>query len=280
MIRKLPGQSVKISTELGSLLTKAQSEIKREITFSGTPLKNFIGRVECREIDVLIEISSNLTPQMAEYVAGHELGHVLQLARGCAIVSGRTDEPRATIMATAITDFVTDPLADTLASQAGLPMARCYETWINSTGFLSIFDNEVSIEKYSDDWHSVWKTMTSNKVDPEIELDAGIADKNYWTMYISLDIAKLIVRAENLGLSLGNTLLRKSVKIDLLNRTIKDIIKIGCAKNINQAALKIDRILDYFEGEPGHLFLNKPLTKEFIVNGRWKRLPSNIIRLG
>lgn len=271
MKTKLPGQRINISPELEKLARQAEEECKRKIEFSGTPMTNFIGRTEWRTSDILIEVQSNLTGDMAEYIAAHELGHVLQLARGCAIASGRIDEPGAVEIANNITDFVFDPMADTIASEYGLPIAPCFQSWIESTQIIGILQHPRRGRIYGDDWHRAWEGMTEARVRKQLGLVLAKPNRDFWTIYVTLDLAKLSSRATNLGLDIGKDILERIKKVRLLAKTVGDLVEIGSASSIDESTAKIQAVLDYFEAEPGHICINRPLTNELLIEGKWQQ---------
>jgi hypothetical protein len=268
---RLPGQKNDISPELESLARQAEKECERKIEFSGLPMKNFVGRAEWRSDDILVEVDASLTGDIAEYVAAHELGHVLQLARGCSIASGREDEPGAAQIGTNITDFVCDPMADTFASGYGVPMARGFRSWIESTGIFDVLQHPRRGRIYGTDWHRAWEGMTEARVRKQLGLMLPKPTRDFWAIYVALDLAKLSVRATNLGLGIGEDILEGVKKVRLLAAIISDLVDIGFANSIDEKVTKSQAVLDYFKAEPGHIYINRPITNEVLIDGRWRR---------
>lgn len=271
MKTRLPGQKTDISPELESLARQAEDECKREIVLSGSPMKGFLGGAEWRDNDVLVEIDARLPGTIAEYVAAHEFGHVLQLARRWAIAGGRIDEPGALQIAANITDFVCDPMADTLASEHGVPMAAGFQRWLESTGILEVLQHPRRGRIFDTKWHRAWEGMTEARVRRKLGLTAPKPTRDFWTIYVTLDLAKLSVRAMNLGLVMGKEILEMVKRVQLLSDVIADLVDIGYAKSESESVAKLQRVLDYFTAEPGHIYINRPVSHRVLVEGRWRR---------
>ncbi len=270
MLNKLPGQKGTISPELYDMFKKVETECNRKLKFSGVPRRDFIGRTEWQEDCILVEISSNLSAPMAEYIAAHELGHVLQFVRGCVIASGRLDEVGSVTIATMISDLILDPLADTFAIEHGLPMASYFESWLESESVLEILRHPRNGRRYGKNWPKVWEGISRARVCRRLGLEPPNPNKDYWTMYVALDLAKITQRARNLKLSVEKDVLKSVKKIRLLSDVINDLIDIGSANELEESAEKAQRILTYFKADPGHIFIHRPLTNEFLVEGQWQ----------
>ena len=274
MGNKLPDQSSIMSPELQRLLKQAKHECKRSILFSDTPRRGYLGRTEWRDDDILVEIESDLSTSMAEYITAHELCHVLQLARGCAIASGRPDEPGAVTIASKITDFVMDPLADSMSLGFGINMAPSFKTWLDSEHFLDIMKKRKNGRRYGTNWQIIWEALTATRVCRQLGLQPPKPPKEFYTLYVSLDIGKLVQRASNLGLSIGTEILEGTKNVTKLARVVQGLISISTAKNIEESTIKLLQILDYFDTPSGHIVINKPFTGEFLIEGNWQARPS------
>jgi len=273
---RLPGQRVNMSLGLQRLLNQAEAECKKKIRFSGITREGFIGRTEWDDNEVLVEVEQTLNATIAEYIAAHELGHVLQLCRRCAIASGRLDEPGAVTIATMVTDFVLDPLTDSIAIGFGIPVAAGFQTWLESESLLDVLKRPRDGRRYGTNWKKVWKTLTEVRVCRALGLKAPNPPKDFWTLYIALDLGKIQQRATNLGLNVGAEILESIKKIPLLLKVVSDLVDIGAACSISESANKLVQILNYFKAEPGHIVINKPLTDEFLKKGQWEvRLSRN-----
>jgi hypothetical protein len=268
---RLPGQESDISLELEKMARQAEDECNRKIELSGSSMTSFLGRVEWRENDILIEIESGLAGNIAEYIAAHELGHVLQFARGCAIAGGREDEPEAVQIATSITDFVFDPMADTIASEYGISMASGFKAWIESTHIIDALEHPKRGRIYGNDWYRAWEVMTEARVRKRLGLTPPKLPRDFWTIYVALDFAKLSIRATNLGLGIGKDILERVKRVRLLSAIIDDLVDIGSASSVNQSVAKLQSVLDYFKAEPGHIYIHRPLTNEVFIEGKWQQ---------
>jgi hypothetical protein len=267
---RLPGQEASISPELEELLRQSEAECKRTIEFSGVPREHFIGRTEWRNTDILVEIQRDLTAPMAEYVAAHELCHVLQLARCCAIASGRRDEPGAVTIATQITDLVLDPLADSMAVGYGIAMAPGFEAWLESERLMDSLKRPRNGRRYGTNWQKIWEALTEARVCQTLGLQPPKPTRDFWTLHVALDLGRVALRASNLGLSTGVEVLESIKKIALLSKVATDLMEIGAASDIGESAPKLVAILDYFEAHPGHILVNRPSTSEYLIEGQWQ----------
>lgn len=271
---RLPGQRVNISPILRQLFNQAQAECNRSIKFVGMPSEaDFVGRIEWRDTDILIEIRDTLDNQMAEYIAAHELCHALQLARGYPIVGGRVDEPEAVAIATLVTDFVFDSSVDSMAIEFGFLMAPIFEKWLRSTNFLEAMNKPKNGRRYGDNWIKIWEKLEEARICRSLGLKLPRIPRDFWTLYMAFEIANIIQRSLNFGLSVGLEIRESIRQLTLLSRVVDDLLNIGTLRGTSdneETVSKLVGIFNYIKAVPGHIYIHKPLTDEIYIGGDWR----------
>jgi hypothetical protein len=156
----LPGQSEEISNRLRLLLKRVKTECAKEISFKIGPQESgFEGQAEWSDDRIIIELKPGLGSSMAEYIVAHEPGHVLQFIRGYAIAGGRTDEPEAIEIATGISDFVFDAIADSFANQYGFPISSGFDNYYRSNNLLGALNNVADGRHFGTQWERLWEYL-------------------------------------------------------------------------------------------------------------------------
>lgn len=272
---RLPGQTVSISPELQKLLERARAECKRKIKFAAIlPGEGFEGRFDWRKADVLIEMNPNLIPTMAEYVAAHELCHVLQVTRGCAVASGRLDERLAVAIATDITSLVLDASADSIATLAGFKMASGFDAYLKSKGLLEELNKVGNGRRYGTNWARIWEWIKADFVAQRIGVEAPrVPMRELWTLDLALKWASVVQRASNLALPIEFEIRDSILKLPVVAEVLNDLLSIGAlnnSPNVEESVNKLVSILEYIKVPPGHIFVFRPLTDEIFIEGRWR----------
>ena len=281
---KLPGQTVSISPELQKLLEQARAECRKKIKFAAIlPKEGFEGRFNWRKTDVLIEMNPNLIPTMAEYIAAHELCHVLQLARGCAIAAGRPDQPLTVTIATDITSLIYDASADSIATLAGLKMASGFDTYLKSKGLLEELNKVSNGRRYGTNWARIWEWIKAEFVARRAGVEAPrVPMRELWTLDLALKWANVVQRASNLALPVEFEIRESILKLPVVSEVLNDLLNIGAlnnSSNVEESINKLVSILEYIKVPPGHIFIAKPLTDEIFVEGQWRpRIKEKSIR--
>lgn len=275
---RLPGQSTDISPELQKLLERARAECKRGIKFTAiSPEEGFEGRFDWRKTDVLIEMNPCLIPATAEYVAAHELCHVLQLARGCAIAAGRTDEPLAVAIATDITSLVLDASADSIATLAGFSMAPGFDAYLKSRGLLEELNKTGDGRRYGSNWAKIWEWIEAEFVARRQGVKPPrVPTRELRTLDHALKLANVAQRASNLALPVRFEIRESILKLPVVSKVVSALLSIGAlnsSSNVEESVYKLVSILDYITAQTGHIFISKPLTDEIFVEGQWQPRP-------
>jgi hypothetical protein len=118
--------------------------------------------------------------------------------------------------------------------------------------------------------------MTKARVCKQLGLVQPKPSRDFWTIYVALDLAKLSSRAMNLGLGIADDILNNLKRVRLLTKIVNDLLEIGAASSIEESTTKIKTVLDYFRAEPGHIYIHKPLKKTLLMDGKWKdSIPGN-----
>lgn len=277
MAISLPGQNVNISPKLEGLLSQTRAECNKDIQIAAIlPGEGFEGRIVWRETDVLIEIREGLDNLTAEYVAAHEFCHALQLARGHPIASGRLYEPEAVMIATHITDLVCDSSAEAMAVEFGFPMASGFEDWLKSSGLLDILKEPQNGRRYGTDWARIWDRLKRTRVDRQLGNKIPELPKEFWTLLIALQLANIIHRASSFGLEIGLAIRGDIQRLPLLSRVVEELLNI-CEPSamcpVEESLSKLVSIFHYIKAPTDHIFINRPLTGEFYIDGCWQPTP-------
>lgn len=278
-LKRLPGQKVNTSRRLRRLFNQAQSECNKNISFAIAPSEpqgHFEGRIEWRDHDVLIEIRGTFDSQMAEYIAAHELCHAIQFARGHPIASGNVYLSGAVSIAIHISDFLFDSSADAMAVQWGFAMASGFEHWLKSTGILKVLKEPKNGRCYGDKWIRIWKYIEETTICHKLGLKLPRTPRDLWTLWVASELANIIQRASNFGLTIGCQVREDIKRLPLLSRVVDDLLKIGTPSGIcsvEESLSKLIKIFDYFKPLPGHILINRPLTDEIYKDGRWQQRP-------
>jgi hypothetical protein len=94
----------------------------------------------------------------------------------------------------------------------------------------------------------------------------------------ALSFANIIKRSNNLDLKIGLKIKRALSKQRIVSKVIDDLMDID-AKNINNdidsCISELNNIFEYFQLQPGHIQITKPLTGENLVNGHWQTVPKD-----
>jgi len=267
------------STNLDQLLKQAHLEANRPIVIQKvSPNKSvgFLGQVSWGKNDILIKIKNNLDAEMNDYIMAHELSHAIQYSRGFPIAVGKINEPLAIKLAILISDFILDSAADTISINNGFNPTVYFEKWFRSTGQLEQFDRPIKPEGFGLDWERVWKTIEQRPLNTKLESHNAFLTRDFWTMYIALDVARDMRRAKNLGLKEIFDHMARDLNPPMLSRVVNDLLNIykdfgdfGPTECRNQ----LINVLDYFNGRQCRsLFIYKPLTNEFYKDGNWDQL--------
>lgn len=162
---RLPGQTTDISPRLRDFLERVRIECKADVIFMTiAPNKGFDGRVTWDDARIHIEIGKDLDNALAEYIAAHELGHTLQLARGFPIAAARPDDPEAVAIATDIADLVLDSGADTRAVEAGFPMSKAFDSYVRSSKLPEVLARPANGRRFGSDWVRMWEKLRELRV--------------------------------------------------------------------------------------------------------------------
>lgn len=276
---RLPDQKVNISPRLQRLFNQARTECNRDIKFAVVSPKDreqFVGRIEWRDADILIEMQENLDNPMAEYIAAHELCHALQLARGYPIAAGRVDEPGAVYIAVHITDFVFDLSADAMAVESGFLMASNFERWLKSTRILEVVRKPKNGRRYGANWAKIWERLEEARLCRKLGLKSPRPPREFWTLWVAFDFANIIQRASNFGLTIGLEIQENIRRLPLLSRVVDDILNMGAPGricNIEESVSRLVSIFGYIKTPPGHIYIYNPLTDEIYIEGHWQPRP-------
>ena len=278
-VKKLPGQSQEISSNLKLLLERANAECSRNIRLMIGPAESDCeGSTEWTDSEIIIRLQSGQDAALAEYIAAHELGHVFQYIRGYAIAAGRTDEPEAVTIAMEISDFVMDALADSLAQSYGFPIEAGFSRYYRSSDMLDILDIPADGRHFGTHWERVWDKLTEIRVCRRLGNKMPKLPREYGTIIFTLSLANIIKRANNLDPELGPEIMARIAKQRLLATVINDLLGIDKRfkyDDIEVCVSKLGAIFDYFKLQPGHIQLYKPLTDEILAEGHWQPKPQN-----
>ena len=273
---KLPGQQVGTSSVLKHLYEQAKNECNRDIYIQSTPIElreDFIGQIQWRDHDVLVQMDESLEPKIAEYIAAHELGHVIQFARGYPKLLGNAATSK---IVRRISDFLLDTSADSIAIQYGFPIAPGFEYYFEPNPILSIIHNIKDRRKQGNKWERIW-AFAQETIECEVLCKKmPNTPRDLQTLWSALGIADIIQRSSNLGISLGNQILDSIETSSILHSVIIDLLNINLpsgACSSEGTLTKCNKIIDYLKAKQDYLSIYRPLTGEFYINDRWQQIP-------
>jgi hypothetical protein len=198
--------------------------------------------------------------------------------RGYAFAGGKADDPAAISIATKMTNFVFDSMADSIANQNGFPMAPGFEKYYRSSSILDTVKHPVDCRHFGTNWERIWKYLEETRHCRVLQIKLPNIPREYRTMMDALSFANILKRAHNLDLKIGLEIKNALSKQRILSKVVDDLMDID-AKNktndIDSCISELNNLFEYFQLQPGQIQITKPLTGENLVDDHWQTTPKD-----